>query len=182
MTTLPSKGTTFMFYRLQSRAAGPIGVWRGLVVSLSLSHSRAIATRYGLVGTELIASCEAALLRYQPASWKRSPSPPTLDHSITIPWKGTLLQADHLCRRHPDGRAWLLDDISLAIDSGSRLVLTGPSGGGKTLPLRALARLDPLDRGDVRYRGEPIHHDAIPSFRAGVIYLHQRAGADGRYG
>ena len=52
-----------------------------------------------------------------------------------------LLEADHIGRRHPHGRTWLLDDVSLAIEPGARLVLTGPSGGGKTLLLRALARL-----------------------------------------
>ena len=86
-----------------------------------------------------------------------------------------LLEADHIGRRHPDGHAWLLDDVNLTIDAGARLVLTGPSGGGKTLLLRALARLDPLDRGEVRYCGQGIHHDAIPRYRASVIYLHQRA-------
>ncbi len=86
-----------------------------------------------------------------------------------------LLEADHIGRRHPDGKAWLLDDVTLAIEPGARLVLTGPSGAGKTLLLRALARLDRLDRGEVRYRGQAVHHDAVPHYRASVIYLHQRA-------
>ena len=86
-----------------------------------------------------------------------------------------LLEADHIGRRQPNGPAWLLDDVSLEIEPGARLALAGPSGGGKTLLLRALARLDPLDRGEVRYHGQGIHHDAVPQFRATVIYLHQRA-------
>jgi putative ABC transport system ATP-binding protein len=86
-----------------------------------------------------------------------------------------LLEADHIARRHPNGHAWLLDDVSLTIEPGARLVLTGPSGGGKTLLLRALARLDPLDRGEIRYRGRSIHRDAIPPYRASVVYFHQRA-------
>lgn len=86
-----------------------------------------------------------------------------------------LLEADHVGRRHPDGQAWLLDDVSLTIAAGSRLVLTGPSGGGKTLFLRALARLDPLDRGEIFYHGQSVHHDAVPPYRASVVYLHQRA-------
>jgi putative ABC transport system ATP-binding protein len=89
--------------------------------------------------------------------------------------EGVLLEAGHLGRRHPNGHSWLLDDVTLAIEAGTRLVLTGPSGAGKTLLLRALARLDPLDRGEVRYRGRGIQHDAIPHYRASVIYLHQRA-------
>jgi putative ABC transport system ATP-binding protein len=86
-----------------------------------------------------------------------------------------LLEARQIGRRHPSANTWLLDDVSLAIENGSRVAMTGPSGGGKTLLLRALARLDPLDRGDVCFRGKTVQHDAVPSFRAEVIYLHQRA-------
>jgi putative ABC transport system ATP-binding protein len=68
-----------------------------------------------------------------------------------------------------------LDDVSLPLESGARAALTGPSGAGKTLLLRALARLDPLDRGTVRYQGRVVQHDAVPVYRASVIYLHQRA-------
>ena len=38
-----------------------------------------------------------------------------------------------------------------------------------------MARLDPLDRGEVRYRGQDVRHDAVPRYRASVMYLHQRA-------
>jgi putative ABC transport system ATP-binding protein len=86
-----------------------------------------------------------------------------------------LLEAARIGRRHPDGQAWLLDNVSLVVEAGTRLALTGPSGGGKTLLLRALARLDPLDHGEVRYRGHGVHQDAVPGYRASVIYLHQRA-------
>ncbi len=92
-----------------------------------------------------------------------------------MPNQGVLLEAENIGRRHPNGRTWLLDDVSLAIEPGTRLVLSGPSGAGKTLLLRALARLDSLDRGEVRFRGQRVEHDAIPHFRAEVIYLHQRA-------
>jgi putative ABC transport system ATP-binding protein len=86
-----------------------------------------------------------------------------------------LLEAKQIGRRHPNGKDWLLDDVSLSLENGSRLAMTGPSGGGKTLLLRVLARLDPLDRGEVRYRGQAVQHDAVPRFRAEVVYLHQRA-------
>jgi putative ABC transport system ATP-binding protein len=86
-----------------------------------------------------------------------------------------LLEAKQIGRRHPNGRAWLLDDVSLSIENGSRVAMTGPSGGGKTLLLRALARLDPLDRGEVDFRGRAVGHEAVPHFRAEVFYLHQRA-------
>jgi len=53
--------------------------------------------------------------------------------------------------------------------------MIGSSGAGKTLLLRALARLDPLDRGAVLYRGRLLVSDAVPRYRSQVIYLHQRA-------
>ena len=54
-----------------------------------------------------------------------------------------LLESRHVGRRHPDGQRWLLDDVSIAVQPGQRWGLTGASGSGKTLLLRALARLDP---------------------------------------
>jgi putative ABC transport system ATP-binding protein len=101
--------------------------------------------------------------------------PPRTNYSALMPEKGALLEGRHICRRHPDRNSWLLDDVTLTIDPGAKIVLTGPSGGGKTLLLRALARLDPLDRGEVRFRGPAIQRDAVPSFRSCVMYLHQRA-------
>jgi putative ABC transport system ATP-binding protein len=86
-----------------------------------------------------------------------------------------LLEAQQIGRRHPNTKAWLLDDVSLSIECGSRVAMTGPSGGGKTLLLRALARLDPLDRGAVHFCGQAVWHDAVPHFRSQVMYLHQRA-------
>ena len=90
-----------------------------------------------------------------------------------------LLEARHLGRRHADGSRWLLDDVSLEVRAGERLGVVGPSGAGKTLLLRALALLDPLDRGEVHWRGQPVHRDRVPAFRAQAIYLHQRPALTG---
>ncbi len=84
------------------------------------------------------------------------------------------LEARNLSRRHPNGQGWLLDEVSLAIESGSRTSISGPSGSGKTLLLRALARLDPFDDGEVRFEGRRIAREAIPEYRSSVVYLHQR--------
>jgi putative ABC transport system ATP-binding protein len=69
----------------------------------------------------------------------------------------------------------LLDRVSLAIRAGERLALAGPSGAGKTLLLRALAVLDPVDGGEVHWHGRIVRRDLVPSFRWSVVYLHQRA-------
>ena len=85
-----------------------------------------------------------------------------------------LLDARRLGRRHPDGRQWLLEDISLTVRAGERIALVGPSGSGKTLTLRALVLLDPLDSGEIRWQGQVVRRERIPAFRAQAIYLHQR--------
>ena len=86
-----------------------------------------------------------------------------------------LLEARDIDRRHPNGDGWLFSGVSLGITAGTRLSITGPSGAGKTLLLRALAMLDPLDRGQILWKGRTVRRDAIPAFRGSVIYLHQRA-------
>ena len=91
-----------------------------------------------------------------------------------MPSEAVLLEACHLTRRRPDGQRRLLQDVSLSLMAGTRLSVAGPSGAGKTLLLRALALLDPLDGGEVRFQGVTVRRDAIPRFRREVIYLHQR--------
>ncbi len=54
------------------------------------------------------------------------------------------------------------------------MAVVGPTGAGKSLLLRALSLLDPLDAGEVRWRGERIEDDAVPRYRRSAIYLHQR--------
>lgn len=58
--------------------------------------------------------------------------------------------------------------------TGDRIAVVGPSGSGKTLLLRALAMLDPLDEGEIQWRGGAVSGRAVPEFRSCVIYLHQR--------
>ena len=84
------------------------------------------------------------------------------------------LQSRGLGRRAPRGDEWLLRDVGLTVHGGQRLAIVGPSGSGKTLLLRALARLDPLDRGEVLWRGQAVVGNRVPDFRRHVIYLHQR--------
>jgi putative ABC transport system ATP-binding protein len=59
------------------------------------------------------------------------------------------------------------------VRGGDRLVVEGPTGAGKTVLLRALALLDPLEGGKVLWRGEAISDGAVPEFRSRVAYLHQ---------
>jgi putative ABC transport system ATP-binding protein len=77
-------------------------------------------------------------------------------------------------RRNPKVEGWLIRDVSFALHRGDRLAVLGPSGAGKTVLLRALAMLDPLDAGEIHWQGHAVPGRAVPSFRKQVIYLHQR--------
>lgn len=78
-------------------------------------------------------------------------------------------------RREADDGTVLLAGVSLAIDAGTTTAIMGPPGSGKTLLLRAISLLDPLAAGEVRYRGESIADEDVPSVRRDVLLVPQQA-------
>jgi len=68
----------------------------------------------------------------------------------------------------------LLDDFNLFIGAGERIVLTGPSGGGKTtLGLLLIGQLSP-DSGRVLYGGRDLESIEPGALRQAIGYLPQR--------
>ena len=71
-----------------------------------------------------------------------------------------LLELSHITRYYKDGdaekRRNVLDDISLSIDAGDSIAITGPSGSGKSTLLHIMGTLDRPDSGTVKFRGVEI--------------------------
>jgi putative ABC transport system ATP-binding protein len=84
------------------------------------------------------------------------------------------VQVTGIGRRDPKGEGWLIRDVSLVVEPGERLAILGNTGAGKTVLLRALALLDPLHAGSIRWRGRVVRGEDVPAYRTQVIYLHQR--------
>jgi putative ABC transport system ATP-binding protein len=88
------------------------------------------------------------------------------------------IEVMNISRRNPNSEGWLIRDVSCAVNRGDRLGILGPSGAGKTVLLRAMAMLDPLDAGAISWQGRALRGHAVPSYRKAVIYLHQRPALD----
>lgn len=99
----------------------------------------------------------------------------TKDEGLEDEWTDGL-RAMGISRRDRKSGAdnWLIRDVSVSVGCGERLGVLGPSGAGKTVLLRAIARLDPLDEGSVRWQGRVVQGDDVPEYRKRVVYLHQR--------
>ena len=87
-----------------------------------------------------------------------------------------LLEATDLaCRR---GGRPVFGGLSLFLEAGVLLALTGPNGSGKTTLLRALALLVPLEAGVVRWQGNDVAADR-ESWRGRIAWLGHLDGLKG---
>jgi putative ABC transport system ATP-binding protein len=81
-----------------------------------------------------------------------------------------LLRIDGLCKRyaHADGPVDALADVSLDVEEGAFVTVTGASGSGKTTLLLAVGGLLRATRGRVHFRDLPLHDlsdGALAAFR-----------------
>ncbi|MGV8920060.1 MAG: ABC transporter ATP-binding protein [Pseudomonas sp.] len=93
---------------------------------------------------------------------------------VTATTDAALITASGLMRIDPKTSAHLLNPTDFTLNSGDQVALTGPSGSGKSVFMRALALLDGLDGGQVLWRGKPVAPAGIPMYRRHVCYIAQR--------
>ncbi|HEY8587013.1 MAG TPA: ATP-binding cassette domain-containing protein [Rhodanobacter sp.] len=72
-----------------------------------------------------------------------------------------------------DGRT-LWRGLDLTLRAGERLAVAGASGSGKTLLLRTLAGLEPVQCGELIFQDRPLTDWSMPAYRARVVYIPQR--------
>ncbi|MGY3026527.1 putative ABC transport system ATP-binding protein [Pseudomonas lurida] len=68
----------------------------------------------------------------------------------------------------------LLQPIDFTLHAGDRVSITGASGSGKSVFLRALALLDAPTSGQILWNNQPIGNTQIPHYRSHISYLSQR--------
>ncbi len=85
-----------------------------------------------------------------------------------------LLEARALARIEPERNSTLLAPTDFTLAAGERVAITGASGSGKSVFLRALALLDAPSGGGVIWQRQSVSPQRITEYRASVCYLAQR--------
>ena len=85
-----------------------------------------------------------------------------------------LIETRALARMDERRQVPLLQPTDFTLNAGDRVSITGSSGSGKSVFLRALALLDAPSSGQVLWNGQPISNAEIPHYRCHISYLSQR--------
>ena len=72
------------------------------------------------------------------------------------------------------GAATVLEDVSISVDEGKFVVVTGPNGHGKTTLLRVLSGLLPVDAATIAFLGERLNgRSAATIVGRGLVHIPQ---------
>lgn len=83
-----------------------------------------------------------------------------------------MLEVTHLSAGY--GAATVLEDVSISVEEGKFVVLTGPNGHGKTTLLRVLSGLLPANNGEITFLGERLKgRSAATIVGRGLVHIPQ---------
>ena len=83
---------------------------------------------------------------------------------------GAAVEVEHVRKGFEADRIHALEDVSLRLEAGELVALTGSSGSGKSTLLNLIGALDRPDAGEIRVAGEDVARLADPAaYRAQVV-------------
>jgi putative ABC transport system ATP-binding protein len=82
---------------------------------------------------------------------------------------GARVVVDRVSKAFDGGRIRALDDVSLELDTGELVSLTGPSGSGKSTLLNLIGALDRPDAGSISVDGVDVDGRDAAEYRAGTV-------------
>jgi putative ABC transport system ATP-binding protein len=82
---------------------------------------------------------------------------------------GADVVVEHVRKAFEDGRIRALEDVSLRLEPGEFVALTGPSGSGKSTLLNLIGALDRPDSGTISVNGDRLGGKAATEYRAATV-------------
>jgi putative ABC transport system ATP-binding protein len=82
---------------------------------------------------------------------------------------GARVVVDRVCKAFDGGRIRALDEVSLEVEAGELVSLTGPSGSGKSTLLNLIGALDRPDSGSISVDGIAVDERDAADYRAGTV-------------
>lgn len=68
----------------------------------------------------------------------------------------------------------ILNGVSLSVDHGDKIIITGESGSGKSTLIKSLLFFEPMDSGEVLWQGTPVNQHNIQTYRQSLGYVGQK--------
>lgn len=87
-----------------------------------------------------------------------------------------MIQLKHVSKSFDDGETFVVDDVSLRIETSEILILLGSSGSGKTTTLKMINRLVEPSQGVIEIDGENVLHCDVIALRRRMGYVFQGTG------